>query len=341
MKRNVLCLFSFLLILLVFCSCISPKAEEEMQTLVEARHGLGTKYQSKRNIVVGSSAITWEHSDDILFNIIEGTGWESGLRIAEIPPTYYDRYIGHVELGSGTDYWYIFTASREPVSGGAVTVVEQTWQGDDTYLIWHPEAVENLDKLPNSMDVLSRTENAALVSMRKGTFPFFEHRVWYTLQKLMDGDVRVYSLHDVQLLLDALPWISGIGMILLCSLLLWGGSWILLHKMRCRKWLLWVNTALIGGLLSSLPWLLNQFDLPASLMPKACILDISHYSQTFDRILSALDSMDSPIVRDALEQAAAASVTVLGLGLLSAAVVIAIESVVSHRRGEEELAGLE
>ena len=37
MKRIVLCIFSFLLILLVFCTMVSPKAQEEMMTLVETK----------------------------------------------------------------------------------------------------------------------------------------------------------------------------------------------------------------------------------------------------------------------------------------------------------------
>ena len=74
MKRKVLCFFSFLLILLVFFTIVSPKVEEEMITLVDARKGEG---KGNRNVSVGTIAIIWENSNDRLFNLVEGDGCES------------------------------------------------------------------------------------------------------------------------------------------------------------------------------------------------------------------------------------------------------------------------
>ena len=324
MKRSVLCLFSFLLILLVFCTCISPKVEEEMHTLVEAKHGDGTKYTTKRNIVIGSSAITWQNSKDVLFNIIEGTGWESGLRIAQIPAEYYDRYESHVELGSGTEYWFLMTASREPVSGGAVTLLEETSKGEDVYLLWCPEEMTGLEKLPNSMEVLAQGETTALVAMRSATFPFFEHRVWYTLQKFIGEEVRVYSLHDVTAFFQCLPWIAGIAAVLLVCLMLWLASFLLPLGKGAR----WVNVFLIAGSLGSLPWLITKFDLPASLLPTESLLDISHYQKTFERIFSSLDALGSDMLQGTVSGAMSNCVVIIISALLLTALVIAIEGMV-------------
>ena len=287
MKRNVLRLFSLLLILLLYVTLVSPKVEEEMSTLVEARHGIGTK--SNRNIVVGKIAITWKHSDDVLYNIVEGSGWESGLRVAEIPSDYYDLYSGHVELGAGTDYWYIYSASREPVPGNLVTLAEEIRKEEDRYLIWCPEKLENLDKLPNSMEILKKSKNAVLVKMRQATFPFFEHRIWYSLKDVLGTDVRIYSMKETEDFLKAIPWILGIFVILLSVLVLWWRAW------KKEKWNRW-NFVWIAVLLGLLPCLTNQFDLPASLMPENCILDFSHYIQTFKRIFSSLSAMDIQIL---------------------------------------------
>lgn len=337
MKRNVLCLFSLILILLLFFTLVSPKAEEEMQTLVDAREAKGTNYSGKQNLKIGKIAITWWGSDRAFYNIVEGKGWESGMRIAEIPSTYYDVYQSRVEMGSGTDYLYIYSASREPVPGDSVQLVEKTRKGEATYLLWCPGTIENLDRLPYSMNVLQQSENAALVSARQATFPYFEHRVWYSLRNLLGEDMRSYCLSDIQQFLEALPWIAGVATVLLCSLFLWGASWIMAGKMGRRKGVLCLNVLLIIGLLGTLPWLLGKFDLPASMMPREYILDIPHYVQTFERIFSALEAMGDHAVEDILTQAGAESAAVLGVGLLLTAAVIAIEGFLCRSKQEERI----
>ena len=93
-----------------------------------------------------------------------------------------------------------------------------------------------------------------------------------------------------------------------------------------RKGFLWLNILLTAALMAVLPWLLSRFDLPASLMPAESILDISHYTQTFSRILSSLDSLGDRTVHEALGQATAASAVVLGIGVLVTAALIALEN---------------
>ena len=331
MKRKVLCFFSLLLILLVFFTIVSPKVEDEMYTLVDARKGEG---KGNRNLSVGTIAIVWENSNDRLFNIVEGDGWESGLRLAEIPSAYFDRYESHVELGAGTEYWYVYSASREPVLGSAVSVVE-TERGEDTYLLWHPEYILNLDRLPNSMDVIAHEGNAALISNWGATFPFFEHNIWYTLKGKIGNELRVYSLHDVQQFVRALPWVTGIASVLIVCLMLWTACFLF----PLRKGALWVNGLLIAGSLGSLPWLTTKFDLPASLMPKESILDISHYQQTFERIFSSLEKLGSNMLQGTLSMAISTCTVVLSLALLLTALIITVEALICwhlHKKEEQE-----
>ena len=100
-----------------------------------------------------------------------------------------------------------------------MTIIDEITKADDTYLLWHPEALENLDMLPNSMTLRQNNDTAALVDMHQGRFPFFEQRVWYSLRNDMGDDLRIYSLTEVQQFFNALPWLAGIGTVLLCSLL--------------------------------------------------------------------------------------------------------------------------
>ena len=53
----------------------------------------------------------------------------------------------------------------------------------------------------------------------------------------------------------------------------------------------------MGFLIISLPWMLDRFDLPASLMPREYILDLSHYAQAIGRLLASADKMGVSTVR--------------------------------------------
>ena len=74
MKRRIICVFSFLLLLLVFCTLLAPKVEEEMATLVDARKKAD---KTGRGVTVGSNVVEWKNTDDRLFILVEGNGWES------------------------------------------------------------------------------------------------------------------------------------------------------------------------------------------------------------------------------------------------------------------------
>lgn len=325
MKKVVLCLFSLLLILLMFFTLVSPKVEAEMRTQVDARTVEG---KGIRNVIIGKIAILWPNSDDVLFLVSEGKGWESGLRVAELPPIYFENGEDHISLGPGSKYHYIYSASREPVAGAAIEITKTT-KGTSTYIFWHPEVLENLEKLPNSMTVAEASTNAALINDRYATLPFFEHTVWYSLRNKLGEELRVYSLEDTQQFAEAIPWIASVAAVLLCCLLLWGASWLLLRGRSKGKIFLWViNIFLIVALLAALPWLLGQFDLPASLMPPEYILDISHYAETFGRICESMDSMGDPTVRNWLWQANQSAAAILGCGTLSVLILAAAEGMI-------------
>ena len=300
MKRNVLRFFSFLMILLVFFTLVSPKVEEEMATLVDAKHRSG---KGNSNLNISYMAVTWPESEDILYSVTEGSGWESGLHVGEI--RYFEWGQGYILLGPGTDYWYILSASRMPVVGDDVTPVE-TWKAEDTYLLWHPESVDDLHYMTTSMELLGQSENAALISNWASTFPFFEHYFWYMFRNELGNDVRIYSLHDVHQFTEAFPWLTAVGMALVCSLILWFRLW---KPGRSRRFLL-SSILLAASMMAVLPWILGQFDLPASLMPPVFILDLKHYVGEFGRITSAMNSLGDPTVKIWLIKASALSAAV-------------------------------
>ena len=327
MKRTVLCIFSFLLILVVFCTLISPFAQEEMVTLVEAKR---TDKSSPLNTNVGEIAIAWKSSERMLYTIVSGSGWEAGQRIASVPSRYYNDYGTYLAIGPYTEYLYIYTASRDPVPGDRVKAVKIKY-GKDTYLLWHPESVGELNPLSNSMELLAKGEREALIYCWNGATPYFEHNMWYTFKDMVGQEVRIYSLRDTQTFMEALPWIAGVFTALLCSIVLWAGTFVLTRK-EGRKWVWLCNGGLIALCLGAVPMLCQCFDLPASLMPKENILDISHYITTFQRITSSMEALADPSVQGWLDRAATTSAWIAGGSLLMAMAILVAEYILSKRK---------
>ena len=326
MKKNVLRLFSLLLIFLVFFTLVSPKVEEEMATLVDAK----IRKDTGRNIGISNIAIIWPESKDVLFNIIEGTGWESGLRIAEIPSIYFDRGEAHITLGPGKEYWYIYSASREPVAGSAVVPVEISTVAD-TYLLWHPDSIQNLMIPAGAMELLDTAQNAALIKHDKASAPFFEHNIWYILKNQSGEEIRIYSLNDVRQFTEALPWIAGVLAALLASIFLWAGLW----KVGRHQGAIVLRLLLIAGAMAMTLWMLEQFDLPASLMPRENILDMPHYLAEFRRITASMDALGDSAVKNWLTKAAAKSCAIVALSLLPEVVLQLAEGMI-RRAGEKK-----
>ncbi len=327
MKRTVLCIFTFIFILLVFCTFVSPKAQEEMMTLVEIKR---TDPNSPLNTNVGEIAVEWKTSERLLYNIAEGTGWETGQRIAAVPSRYYFDYGSYMAIGPYNDYRYIYTASRDPVPGDRVKAVKVRY-GNDTYLLWHPETLGELNPLSNSMTLLNRTENTALIACRNGGNPYFEHNMWYTFTVNKVGEeVRIYSLNDVQTFCQALPWVAAVFTALICSIVLWAGTFRL-SKKQCSKWVYVGNICGIGALLTAVPLLTECFDLPASLLPKESILDISHYVGEFQRITASMATLGDASVQDWLTQAAVSCALIIGLSILLTVAILIAESRLCHK----------
>ena len=79
--------------------------------------------------------------------------------------------------------------------------------------------------------------------------------------------------------------------------------------------------------------------MPASLMPKESILDISHYLQTFERIFSSMKDLGSDMLQGTLSMAMFTCTVVLALALLLTALLIAVETLICwhlHKKEEQE-----
>lgn len=292
MKRKVLCVFSLILFLLIFCTFLSMKIEVEMLTQVEVKTINGSKIYFG-NIELPISVLFKDEYQSHLYEVVEGTGWESGMRIQEIASQQYQvsEESQLVTLSPGQDYSFALTASRQPSYGELVEIVEDTQTAPDTYLVYYPTGVPEYEGIPESYELLSQSENALLLEVEKGTFPYFEHRAKNELREIATPDMRVFSLTAVEDFLSQLPLLTAVALLLILPVMLWAASCVF-SGWEKGKGVVWLNIALIVLTLCVLPQVLEQIDLPASLLPSDNILDVSYYRTTFGVIFDIFEELE-------------------------------------------------
>lgn len=340
MKRKVLCVFSLVLFLIVFCTILSPWVSREMQTLVEIKKITGKV--TMRNPNVAGSAIHFQETDDILFQIVDGEGWQAGQRVQEVSRWSYRKEMGHVSINAGTKLDVILSASRQPVPGDAVAVVEEFTEGEDTFLILWPEG-SLLNTYPNSFTWIADSENAVLVSFHKARFPYFEHRYLSTVESLVPPEtlvtidpetgeqtetviepprVRIISMTETRQLLESLPLVAVVATLLLMGIFLWAHGCILSRK----GWRKPLRNAVLGAaILGALSATVERIDLPASMLPPKSLLDISHYAEELSAIRSQLSAMGSTILDDAFSYAVRGSAVVAGIGVAAMVALLLLD----------------
>lgn len=284
MKRKVLCVFSLILFLLIFCTFLSMKIEVEMLTQVEVKTIKASKIYFG-NIELPISVLFKDEYQSHLYEVVEGTGWESGMRIQEIASQQYQvsEESQLVTLSPGQDYSFVLTASRQPSYGELVEIVEDTQTAPDTYLVYYPTGVPEYEAIPEGYELLSQGKNTLLLAVENGTFPFFEHRAKSELTEIATADMHVFSLSAVEDFLSQLPLLTAVALLLILPVMLWAASCVF-SGWEKGKGVVCLNIALIVLALCLLPQVLMQIDLPTSLLPTQNILDISFYKPTFSLI---------------------------------------------------------
>lgn len=342
MKRKVVCVFSLVLFLIAFCTILSPWVSREMQTQVEVKKITGNV--TLRNPNVAGSAIRFQETDDILFQIVEGEGWQSGSRVQEVSRWSYQNQHSHVSINAGTKLDVILSASRQPVAGQAVEVVEEFTEGEDTFLIvWDKDSLFFHTSYPSSFKWIAGNETTILASFHKAKFPYFEHRYLNTVKDLVAPttnitidpdtgelteekatapDVSIFSMTETGQFLESLPYVAGIGMLLIFGIFLWVYGCILSRK-GWKKPLR--NVCLGAAALGGLHILLGCIDLPATMLPQKSILDISHYVEKLSLIRRELAAIESTILDDAFATAARGCALVAGIGIAAVAAILLLD----------------
>lgn len=320
MKRKVLCVFSFILYVLVACTVLSHWIEETMMTRVEL--GPVNTRAAHKSVLreLPDRALFRDERGLHLYEVYEGSGWESGKRIREVTG-WSTQGDGIVSVTGYPDTAYAFSATRQPKPGEEVRILENQERGDDTYLLIFGEEVPADTQLPLEAVSFEAKGNTALMGMQNFMVPFMEQRA-KTASEGTGFAERIFSLGDAAQFLNQLPRIAGGVTVLLAGLVFLGAALITSSKV-----LNWCNGALAAACLCLLPKILKKIALPSSLLPEENIFALSHYRSSLDTLFHGLSSFPDAFhaLTEVRETAFSASGRVLLLGAVVVAGILLLE----------------
>lgn len=298
MKKQALCFGSLILYILIVCTIMSAWIEATMMTQVEqgpvntkAAHEAVTRELPPRSLFADQEGLH-------LYEIYDGTGWESGKRIREVSGWTLTGEC--VSISGFPDTAYVFSATRQPKAGEQVLVLEKPDRGDDVYLALFKEGVPGELELPTEAASCTRSSNALVLEMKASTIPFMEHRAKSASPTLENAD-RIFSIGDVRQFFGQLPAIGALAGLLTAGLAFLLSAFVLWDRRHV------VNLCLSGLCLCLTAMLLQKTTLPASLLPRENILELSYYRKEFAILTSGLSGF--PELSEALSAAEAAART--------------------------------
>lgn len=296
MKRRCLCIICLVLYILISCTILSLKIEKEMLTQVEVLK-IKDKGMWGQSVSVSQTALFEDEWGKHLYELVEGAGWESGLRVREIPQDGYelDYEKGTIRLPGGKDYCFIMTASRQPVVGELVEIIDSknAQLRQDTLLFVYPMGRPEGQPDAEGLSVIAQSEKAALREVEHTTACFFEHKQMGKYQSISDADWRIFSMETAYDFWSQLPLAAMLAVLLLAVMILWVFSFSVCVSAYDPK-RLFVFTGIIGGVsLRAICLILRNIDMPSAMLPDTNILNLRHYFGELKIMLSGLETIPS------------------------------------------------
>lgn len=284
--------------------------------------------QNNHGKITRKGSVLFPDEDGLhLFEAVDGSGWNSGLRFHEISASEWEQEPqGDIAFyGSDSVYYFVHTASRFPTEGSKLEPVENFEKIPDQYLCLYPadDTTQNvfamLDEfgsnaghpyaLPNGIEIVKKEDRVILLETKTGQAPFFEH--WAKgLSQSTKAAERIYSLSDAEHLLSSLPMLMIVVLLLIAGFVLISGACF-----AGKQWVIAINIMLGIACLCASAVLLYQLDLPASLMPTETIFDFPHYTAELKQVCSTLDSLGFPELSKMAVDVAAQCMTLLVSGV--------------------------
>lgn len=330
MKKRVLCLFSLILYVLLACTILSTRIQEEMTTLVRVEERLATKRDPK-TISLNSRSLFEKNryvpADDgyYLFEVADRGGWAAGIRTHPVPEYTFQGEVGVVYVNIDRNYTFVRAASRNPLPGKLAKPVTYFQRGADTNLLLYGRAFPKIREMPPGYTLAGEGDHALLLKTAQGSFPFLPHYL-RTSNMTTDFAQWVFSLTEAKAFLSVVPNAVVIGVTLLGVVLLWMCSCVLCIHTDRHKWLLAANGLIALGSLA-LIWFI-PLGFPASMLPPSSILDWNYYRSEFTALLTGLSNFPAELapMQAAIAQMQSRCQMVLCIGLAAAAALILAEA---------------
>ena len=286
MKRRVLCVLLLILYLLVVCTMLSAKIEEEMSTLVKVEKRTSSR-QTGRSMTINIRAVYTDSDGDHLYEVREGEGWDNGLRTYDVPGFGINMVDGVATLYGPRDYVFVRAASRQPRDGELATIVEKFETGKDIYLYYYKHGIPTEWDLPPYLTVIAQSGKALLVENSKAEFPFLPHtaKTWTVTTDMAD---QVFSLTEAETFLNELPKVACVFSIIFVGVGIWLVSCCLNIKKRKIVSLGWLNITLVIASFCFVQWALKGIDLPASILPRNNIFQLDYYWAEYSVMIDEL-----------------------------------------------------
>ena len=298
MKRRSLCVICLVLYILISCTILSLKIEKEMLTQVEVLK-IKDNGMWGQSVSISQTALFEDERGNHLYELAEGSGWESGLRVREIPQDGYelDYEKGTIRLPGGKDYCFIATASRQPVVGELVETIEPkgTELISDAFLFVYPQGVPEDLLVTDGLSVKEQSEKAVLATIQNTTTCFLEHKQMGELHAMNGHNWRIFSRETVRDFWVQIPLVVLLAVLLLAVTILWVFSLIVCTFTYHPKRLFAIVGALSVASLAAICIILSHIDLPSAMLPDTNILNLQHYSSELEIMLSGLKTLPSAL----------------------------------------------
>ena len=280
MKKTFFCVFFLIFLSLITCTLLAGKIEEEMTLEV-----IG--YEKRESFDAFTPPKDMLFADDEgthLYEVYQGTGWESGLRAREIP-------LFGGSFNVDRNYTVARGASRQPVYGEKAELYDGKDTGPSTYVAWYPNGIPRENQYLFQVEILEKGEHVLLLYQENGVMPFMENRAKGGMVQLAGSDWRVYSLDALEQLLNNVPDALTAVMLVIVVAALGILICVMIDRGNRNKWLIAFNILLIAGAFVALPQVLKEIDLPASMLPMENIFQVSHYRTMMASVYEALGEL--------------------------------------------------
>lgn len=298
MKRRILCIACLVFFILSACTLLSLKIEKEMLIQVETKQIRGE--DSWGGPVILPKTVLFE--DDYgshLYQVVQGSGWENGLRVDEVSKDLYKIDFDNktVNVLGGFDYCFITTASRQPVPGELVEIIEAKDTGivSDSFIFVCSAKINKDNTLSRDFKVIDQSENAIFAMQENASDTFFEHKEKGMHHAINDSSWRIISANAVSSFWKQLPYCMVLAMLILCVILLWIFAFILSAHTSSPQRLFVVNGIISICALIAIHAILTYIDLPSAMLPPTNILHIRHYLNEYEIMLSGINTLPTAI----------------------------------------------